>query len=269
MDKKTIETLKRIIASPNQSANAKAVAKKKLAELEGKEKPTKKTIKKAEPKKTKKKNELSGWRKEAKDLGIKYMMRKKVDVLADIEKTKGGSKETPTKTSSKLDEKAAENTLKGKMKLKKVSDTEWRIDLDKKYQSFNGGKIKKIADLYNVEVSHKTIGFKSFEEAVKHLEAELYQGVLGQMIDEKVEKAKRARELKANPINTTKSLKNEKEAMANKIKEKGITKAEATKDIDELVGITKVIKNGLESTADKKAFIKSLIVSLQKMLNEL
>ena len=244
-------------------------AKKQLAELEGKPAPKKTTRDKLGAKK----GGSADWQKEAVSLGIKYVAKKKVDVLAEIARVKGGGepKETPAAkpTSSKLDKTKEVNILKGKMKLVKVSPTEWKIDLDKKGQSFNGGKISKIADKYNVVVSHKTIGFESFEEAVKHLETELYSGVLGDMIDEKVNKAKAAKISNDNPINTTKSLKNEKDALKNKIDKDGITKTEATKNIDELVGITKVIKNGLDKKKDKLAFLKDLVKVITKMIKEL
>jgi len=135
-------------------------------------------------------------------------------------------------------------------------------------QSFNGGKIQKVADKYNVVLTHKTIGFTSFKAAVSHLENELYTGVLGQMIDEKVEKAKKAKERNQNPVKIDKSLKKEADAVKNKAKD-GVSKSEAEESIDDLVNITKYIKNGLKKKKDKIEFLKDLSKMIIKMIKDL
>ena len=214
-----------------------AKAEKQLAELkakQGEKKDTKKTV--------------TGWRAEAKALGINSWGKKKVWVLEQIEKAKSGKgKETKKETKPEhktISEEHDSIKLKGDIELKRKSDTRWEV-LSKKMKngkSLTTGNITKEDNgTYTVFIKHATSGFKTFKEAVEHLETELYQGVLKDMIDEKVEQAKKRKQSKENPLSVDKSLKDEVKTIKNKVEDKGITKKQADNSADELIKITKVI----------------------------
>ncbi|RLD57127.1 MAG: hypothetical protein DRJ01_14265 [Bacteroidetes bacterium] len=325
--KKQIEALKRIIASPNQSDNAKRIAKETLEKAEKETKTRGNT-----------KNKKADWQIKAASLGIKYGGKKKAWVLEQIaiKEGKGGKSETPkfkvgdivnnvnnentyeivkilpakkgdwivqaeikpieiiiagkkvngkgfdnetvtvdllekvpskpkkeiTSTKTEISENDDTITLKGGMKLKK-NPSGWIVRTSK-----GTGTIKKDNGKYNVTLTHTTKGFNTFKEAVKHLETELYQGVLKDMIDEKVENAAKAKERAKNPVKINETLENTAEAVKNKA-EKGVTKAEAENSVDDIVDITKSIKNGLKSKKNKIDFLKTLMKTIEKMLKAL
>jgi len=94
-----------------------------------------------------------------------------------------------------FDENSKSHKLKGSIILEKTSENMWMVSKSKG-ESKDTATITKENGKYNVILTHQTKGFDTFEEAVKHLEYELYEGVLADFIDEKKNKAEARKKYK-------------------------------------------------------------------------
>jgi len=208
---------------------------------------------------------------EAKALGINTFGKKKDWILAEIEKKKNPTHpKAPEKKAFKEEEKV-HKLRKGFVLTKTEGQEKWTINESNSKAELKAS-ISKVDGKYNVSLNHTTKGFESFDDAVKHLETELYQGILGEFIDSGVKKAKRSKDyVEKNPdgLSVKKSLDNEADILKKKIDEKGVTKKEVKEIKKPVVSIIETIKGGLSKAEDKKDFIKSLIKELTAILNSL